>query len=169
MPSRATPRFSSGTPKLLGGGFGFRSPRLVRARGFTLIELMVVVAIVAILATIALPAYNTYVTRSKLADAQNGLANYYVLMEQYFQDNRSYGTGGACGGALPSSKYFTFSCTLSSSTTYTATATGTSGQGAQGFTFTVNQANTRATTAVPTGWSLPSGNCWVTNKNGICS
>jgi type IV pilus assembly protein PilE len=129
---------------------------------------MIVVAIISILAAIALPAYNTYVTRGKLADAQNGLANYYVSMEQYFQDNRSYGTA-ACGASLPASKYFTFSCALNGTTGYTATATGQSGQGAQGFTFTVNQANTRVTTAVPTGWTVPSTNCWVTNKGGICS
>jgi len=69
--------------------------------GFTLIELMVVVAIVAILAAVALPAYNDYVTRSKLTDAVTGLSDFRVRMEQFYQDNRRYDGGGlgGCGAA----------------------------------------------------------------------
>ena len=141
-------------------------------RGFTLIELMIAVAIVAILCAIALPAYNDYVLRSKLTNAQNGLSNFYVQMEQYFQDNRSYGTG-ACGVAAPTgaaAKYFTFTCALSAGTSgYTATAVGASDKGTQGFQFSVDQANNRATRSVPSGWTLPAQACWVTNRGGVCS
>ncbi len=139
-------------------------------RGFTLIELMVVVAIIAILAAIALPAYNSYVMRSKLTTAQNALANYYVKMEQYFQDNRTYGAG-TCGAPVPTSvdsKYFSVTC-VSTATTYTATATGIVGSGVENFVFTVDESNIRKTTSVPTGWALPATSCWVTNKGGVCA
>ena len=71
-----------------------------RTTGFTLVELMIVVAIIAILAAIAVPSYNDYVTRSKLQEAHTNLAAARVNMEQYYQDNRVYTTApgsGACG------------------------------------------------------------------------
>ncbi len=52
--------------------------------GFTLIELMIVVAIVAILAGIALPAYDDYVRRAKRSEAQAALTNIAALQERYY-------------------------------------------------------------------------------------
>ena len=66
-------------------------------------------AIIAILSAIAIPQYQDYVTRGELPEAQAGLGAYRVAMEQYYQDNRNYGTGG-CGAAAPAYKYFTHSC-----------------------------------------------------------
>ena len=148
-------------------------PRRIPAggSGFTLIELMIAVAIIAILMAIALPAYNNYVLRSKLTEAHNGLSNFYVQMEQYFQDNRNYGSG-ACGvpaPAAPAVKYFTFSCRLDGPNNFTAVADGVSGKGTGGFEFTVDQSNNRSTRLVPSGWALPPQNCWVTNRGGVCS
>ena len=62
-------------------------PRLDRhrvRRGFTLIELMVVVAIVAILAVVAMPAYTDYIVRGKIPDATSRLSAMQVQMEQFF-------------------------------------------------------------------------------------
>lgn len=135
---------------------------------------MVVVVIVAILASIAMPAYQDYVTRSKIAEATANLGQLRVRLEQHFQDNRQY-VGGtapwACGSTPPSaadSKYFTYACSSSSSPhSYTITATGVVAQGMGGFVYTINESNMKATTAVPTGWTT-SATCWVTNKNGSC-
>lgn len=58
--------------------------------GFTLIELMVVVAIAAILAMIAYPSYLRYVARGNRAAAQGYLMNVAQRQQQYLQDFRSY-------------------------------------------------------------------------------
>ena len=141
-----------------------------RSSGFTLIELMIVVAIIAILAAIALPMYRDYVTRSKLTEAQSLLSDYRTKMEQYFQDNRSYvDSNGICGAPAPTSarNYFTYACT-GSATTFTATATGVAAQGTNLFVFTIDNFNARKTTGVPPGWTS-STSCWVLRKGGGCS
>ena len=142
-------------------------------RGFTLIEVMITVAIVAILASIAIPSYSAYITRSKIAEATTALLSQRTKMEQFFQDQRTY--AGAClpntVAPLPAGlKYFTIDCGVPTATTYTITATGgTAGDGSMtGFTFSINEGNTRTTVAVPAGWTLPAGNCWVTKTSGTC-
>lgn len=151
-----------------------RTPARTRgsaAHGFTLIEVMVVVAIVAILSAVALPAYNDYITRGRIPDATSGLSARQTRMEQWFQDARSYqaATGTACGGTAASdtsaSTSFDFTCTATA-TTFTLTATGKGPM--SGFVYTVNESNARATTGVPAGWTA-SSTCWVTKKGGLCS
>ncbi|MBB6188804.1 type IV pilin protein [Rhodanobacter sp. MP7CTX1] len=142
--------------------------------GFTLIELMIVVAIVAILLAIAVPSYLDYITRGKLTEAQNNLAAYRVSMEQYYQDNRNYG-GAACGAPVPAGstlQYFTITCAPagggSTAQAYLATATGDAGTSVSGFTFTVDNNNIQKTTTEPAGWGTGTINCWVMRKGGSC-
>lgn len=143
------------------------------ARGFTLVELLVVVAIVGILAAIAVPQYGDYVLRGKIAEAAATLSQHRVKMEQFFQDNRTYAAACTTAGSIaatPTGRYFVYSCELPAiptATTYTLTATGIAAQGTGGFVFTLNQANARATTGAPAGWTI-NGTCWVTNKAGGC-
>lgn len=68
--------------------------------GFTLIELMIVVAIVAILAAVAYPSYNDYVMRARRGDAKTVLLENAQFMERYFTQNNSY-LNGAANPALP--------------------------------------------------------------------
>lgn len=134
--------------------------------GFSLVELMAVVSIVGILSMIALPSYTDYVIRGKIPDATSTLATKRVQMEQFFQDNQTYLNAPACNQDTNTSAYFTFSCSTQTATAYTIQAVGHGSMA--GFTFTVNQANAKVTTAVPTGWTVPSTNCWVTKKGGAC-
>ncbi|TAG05322.1 MAG: type IV pilin protein [Betaproteobacteria bacterium] len=61
-----------------------------KTRGFTLIEVMIVVAIVGILAAIALPAYGQYVERARRNDAKAMLLEAAQYMERRFTESRSY-------------------------------------------------------------------------------
>lgn len=147
----------------------FLPPAIRRAAGFTLIEVMIVVAIVAILAAVALPSYKNYVMRGRIPEATSTLVAQQVKMEQWYQDNQTYATGGACGVAAPATgKYFSFTCTNASATTYLLTATGIGSM--TGFSYSIAQDGTKtsAVTGV-SGWSGPTpNNCWVTTTGGMC-
>lgn len=60
------------------------------SRGFTLIEVMIVVVIVAILAAVALPSYQQYVERSRRVDATESLLRMATLQERFFFQNSAY-------------------------------------------------------------------------------
>jgi type IV pilus assembly protein PilE len=140
-----------------------------QANGFTLIEVLMVLALIGILAVFAIPSYTDYVTRGKLQDATSQLSNARVQLEQYYQDNRNYGsTGSSCGVAVPitPSKYFSFTCNWgpsgTSNQTYTVTATGVINH--QTFTYTIDQSNNQTST---TPWGN-GATCWITSKGSSC-
>jgi len=65
--------------------------RFHRKEGFTLIELMIVIAIIGILAAIAIPQFSAYRTRSYNSAAQSDLRNLATAQEAYFVDENTYG------------------------------------------------------------------------------
>ena len=145
------------------------------ARGFTLIEVLIVIAIIAILSAIAVPSYTDYLRRGRITEATATLANMRVQMEQYFQDNRTYLAVGAqpapcaAGSAVPvpgNLRFFNITCALTA-TTFTITATGRADRSMNGFVFTVNELNAQSSTITATsdttGYTTNAA-CWVVRK-----
>ena len=143
-------------------------------RGFTLLELMVVVAILGILAVIAIPSYAEYVQRSRIIDATSRLSDFRVRMEQFFLDNRRYtkvAGGNACGiddPPLVGSDPFQISCTpnVAGANTYRVVATGQSGTNMQAFQYSIDQLGTKTTDK--TKWGGKVVGCWVVRADGSC-
>lgn len=137
-------------------------------RGFTLIELMITVVIIGLLAAVAYPNYTDYVRKARMQGAFSALANLRFQLEQYYQNNRNYGTtAGACPAAIPMPAVDAFAITCdqgisASNQSYLLTATGTGSM--NGYVYTQNERNQQQTTAFTGATGLPK-NCWLTKAN----
>jgi len=78
--------------------------------GFTLIELMIVVAIVALLAAIAFPSYARYVEQARRADAKSALMDAAQRLERCYTQNNSY--DGCTVAAASPDGYYTIEATI---------------------------------------------------------
>lgn len=144
-----------------------------RLRGFTLIELMVVVAAIAILAAIALPAYSAYIFRAKVPAGLDALISYQARMEQTYQDTGAYyvsalnaTTSATCASAIPGSAgSFTLSCTIGDAgQSFVATVAGFGPMA--GVSYAVDSTGLHTTVTHPKG--IPSPNtCWSI-RGGTC-
>ncbi len=136
-------------------------------QGFSLIELVVVMAIVVILAIIIVPSYRRYVMKSDIQTAQAALVSMANDLRQYAQDHETYvSVNGGCPVIPPPTEDFTLSCPTLTTTKYTIQATGTGSL--SGFTFTLDQNGDRSTTGVASGWTLNS-TCWISDPQGDCA
>ncbi len=102
----------------------------VKSSGFTLIELMIVVAIIALLAAVAYPQYGNYVMRAKRAEGRSALLDGAARLERFYSDNSRFATAtntihtDAGISATTESGYYAMSITTSGTfQTYTLTAT----------------------------------------------
>ena len=143
-----------------------------KLRGFTLIEVLIVVGIVAILASIAFPAYTKYITRSKIAEAAAQLSDMRVKLEQHYQDNRTYATACLANTvapipAPPAVKYFSYTCPTKDATSFVVQVDGLAAQNMAGFSYSIDQSGNRRT--ITTGWGTCANTaCWVTRQDCSC-
>jgi type IV pilus assembly protein PilE len=95
------------------------------SRGFSLIELLVVVGIVAILAAIAYPSYNRYILKSRRSDGMINLVKIQAAYEEYNAQNSVYPASNTLPPAtvppIPATTYYSYTSTTNS-TSYTITA-----------------------------------------------
>jgi type IV pilus assembly protein PilE len=100
----------------------------MRPRGFSLIELMVVIAIVAILATLALPSWQDYMLRARRAEVRTQLMQLSLAQERWRSSNTSYATAAQLGN--PVSSYYTITVPSQSASAYTIRAVASGSQSA---------------------------------------
>lgn len=96
-------------------------------KGFTLIELMIVVAVIAILASIAFPSYQEYILRAKRGDGKVALLSAVLAQEKYRANHITYASDLAdlgLDGTSPDGNY-TIAITAGSATATTFTITAT--------------------------------------------
>jgi type IV pilus assembly protein PilE len=132
-------------------------------KGFTLIELMVVVAIIGVLTAIAYPSYDAYMKKTRRSDAKVALTKVIALEERYNSpaNNFSYATTlGALNLTTTSEDgYYTISISAPTPTSgYTVTATAVAGKPQAGDT-TTSAGDCRVLKISSTGVKTPAA-CW---------
>lgn len=150
------------------GGKGLRWP--TQMAGFTLIELMIVIAVVAILAAIAIPGYREQVRKTRRSTATAELLAVAQALERFNTVNGSYvatagdpsavpptsNSNGACNRTLD---YYTVTCTTLTATTFVAQAAPRSDQtGDRCGSFTYSQAGQKALVGASSGVTV--ADCW---------
>ena len=137
--------------------------------GFTLIEIIIVVALISLIVSLGYPSYTEHVRRAKITEATANLGELHLLSTQYYQDERTYlNTDGGCAITAPGNKNFTFSCTATQQNyTWTAKNKASSGLGsAADYEFAIDQDGNKSTAQF--AGSTVDKNCWILKNGPIC-
>ena len=124
-------------------------------RGFTLIELMVVVAILGIIAAVAWPSYLEHLKAGRRGEATSGVGKMQLLQERWRAEHTSYGTAAnlATLETLPTSSYYDFTVSGNTASAYTSTATKKGAQASD------SCGNLSATASTKPTWSPGGAGC----------
>lgn len=133
-----------------------------RSRGFSLIELMVVVAIIAIIAAIAYPSYERSVLKSHRSDAENLLTQDAQILERCYTQYFAYNSASCTPPLATDTQYHYYAATTTAlaASTYvlTATAVGNQTKDTQCASFSID--NTGKKTALTSAAATNSTACW---------
>jgi type IV pilus assembly protein PilA len=126
-------------------------------KGFTLIELMIVVAIIGILAAIAIPNFLRYQAQSRQAEARTNLGGIFVAETSFFGEQSRYGSFGEVGFALAGTSnrytYRTGAAGAAGGANAAVTATGSTQDTINAGTGTVTAEGTPAASSSGTGFT----------------
>ncbi|MGE5467261.1 MAG: pilin [Ignavibacteria bacterium] len=135
-------------------------------QGFTLIELMIVVAIIGILAAVAIPNYQQYTKKAKFTEVVQATSPYKLAVESCFQDKQALSSCGQAGtNGIPATAAATgYVSSVSTNSSGTIVAAAITGNGLSGETFMLVPNTAGATGAQNLTWSK-AGSC---TSAGIC-
>ena len=157
-------------PTRRGGTVNASGPRFLGrcggGRGFTLVELMIVVVVVGLLAAVALPSYQSAVRKAHRTEAKASLSAAAQMMERYMTENGAYmksdvvkatlGDGGVYPNHSENSRYaLSLTALAASAFTLSAEPLGSQASDECG-TFTLTQSGVRGVS----GGSLTAAECW---------
>lgn len=132
-------------------------------RGFTLIEMAIVLVVVALLATMAYPSYSAHVARSRRADGKQALLELAQRLERYYTERGTYagatlgGSSGVYSASSPAG-YYTLAIATQTADAFSITATPTgkqSGDACAAFGY-----NHLGEQSVSSAATLSAGKCW---------
>lgn len=131
-----------------------------KAAGFSLIELLTVLVIMATLLGLAMPAYNSYLQKTRRSDAKSALLQLAAAQERWFFQNNQYtSTLSDLGNATSPEGYYTITLAATASTyTLTATATGKQSGDTDCQKFFVDETGDK--TAQDSSSTDNTANCW---------
>lgn len=134
-------------------------------RGFTLVELMIVVAIVAILAAVAIPAYSDYLMKGRRTDGRSALLDTAGRLERYYSEYARYTTAVGSNVCAPivsaesPEKYYSLTSTAPVCTDSTFLLTAAP-QGAQSTDKCGSLTLTHVQVKGVSGGTLAASSCW---------
>ncbi len=116
-----------------------------RQKGFTLIELMIVVVIIGILAALAIPRFMSATVKAKESEAKTILKQIFTLQDSYRQESGAYSAVLATiGFDVPTNSKYVYAVDAAAGNTFTASATPDGTDADLTVTYTINQDGTIA-------------------------